>query len=64
MLNLPSLLSAFARAYMRQLGRTAARRTSWLAIPVLILVALLALWQMGQHGVNLAHVVGPLLPLR
>lgn len=56
------LIGSFVRAYGRQLGRTAARRTSWLAIPVLILVALLGLWQLGQSGVNLVHIAGPLIP--
>ena len=57
---LRSILSSFAHSYGRTLGRTAARRTAWLAIPVLIIVAIMAL--MGIDASNLHHLVAPGIP--
>ena len=44
---LKSILDSFARAYGRGLGYAAARKTSWLAIPMLIIVAVMGVAEMG-----------------
>lgn len=41
------LMRSFVRAYGRQQGYQAARKTSWLAIPLLIIVVLFGLAEMG-----------------
>lgn len=57
---LRSILSAFARSFGRSLGYTAARRVGWLAIPVLIIVAILGMLEIS--GVSLYHIVAPGIP--
>lgn len=51
MLNL--IFRSFARGYGRKLGYIAARRTSWLAIPILIIVAIGVLAMGGDFLSNL-----------
>jgi len=53
-----SILSSFARSYGRQLGRTAARRTAWLAIPILMVVGVLGVLEMTGN----ARILGPMYP--
>lgn len=45
-----SILNSFARSYGRQMGRTAARRTNWIAIPMLILVVVLGVLEATGAG--------------
>jgi hypothetical protein len=56
-----SLLSSFARSFGRQLGRTAAYRLRWLAIPLLIVVCLLGLLDLASGG-ELSRVSLPIVP--
>jgi hypothetical protein len=41
------MIRSFASAYARKQGYIAARKTSWLAIPLLIIVVLFGLAEMG-----------------
>lgn len=45
---LKSIFTSFARSYGRSMGRTAARRTSWLAIPMLLVVVAIGLAQLAS----------------
>lgn len=58
---LKSILTSFARSYGRALGRTAARRTSWLAVPLLIVVVVLGILEVAGGGLS-ASALGPLAP--
>lgn len=59
---LKSLLSSFVRAIGRSLGYTAARRLKWLAIPLLIVVAVLGYMEVTGSGVSLHHIAAPGIP--
>lgn len=59
---LQTILRSFARAYGRSLGYSAARRTSWLALPVLVLVLVVGLVEFATGG-QLSRLAGPLLEL-
>lgn len=56
---LRSILSSFARSYGRQMGRTAARRTSWLAVPLLLVVVVVGVLEATGNGGMVAHWLGP-----
>ncbi|MBX0326949.1 hypothetical protein K2Z83_04540 [Oscillochloris sp. ZM17-4] len=58
---LRSIFGSFARSYGRQLGRVAARHTSWLAIPVLIGVIWYGIAEYGSMQQIIAvvlHAIG------
>lgn len=57
---LRSILSSFARAYGRGMGRSAARQTAWLAIPILIAVVFLGFTELDELQ-NLFEGVGRLM---
>jgi hypothetical protein len=50
---LKAILRSFAYGYGRTMGRKAANATGWLAIPMLILVAVLSLMELMGAGVGL-----------
>jgi hypothetical protein len=56
---LRSILTSFARSYGRQMGRTAARRTSWLAIPLLVVVVVVGVLESTGNGGMVMHWLGP-----
>lgn len=56
-----SIMSSFARSYGRQMGRTAARRTAWLAIPMLLVVVVLGILELTGGGLA-AGQLGPAIP--
>jgi hypothetical protein len=56
---LRSILSSFARSYGHQMGRTAARRTRWLAIPLLLLVVTVGVLEATGSGGMVMHWLGP-----
>lgn len=45
---LRSILNSFARAYGRGLGYSAARKTSWLAIPILIVIVVFGVAELDK----------------
>jgi hypothetical protein len=57
---LRSIISSFARAYGRGLGYAAARKTAWLAIPMLILVVVLGLLELSGTF-SITQLVGPVM---
>lgn len=54
---LKGFLSSFVRGYGRSLGREAARQTRWLALPVLLLVVVLAVMEFTGNGGQVARMV-------
>lgn len=54
---LKSILKSFAWSYGRQMGRNAARRTSWLALPLLILVVIVGLLELFGGGLGLTRLL-------
>jgi hypothetical protein len=57
-----TILSSFARGYGRSLGRIAARRTAFLAVPLLIVV--LAIGYLEISGARLdSRMLGPVYPM-
>lgn len=56
-----SVLSAFARAFGRSLGYSAARQLRWLALPLLIIVGVLGLIELFMGG-ELSRLALPIVP--
>lgn len=56
---LRSILSSFARAYGRGLGYSAARKTGWLILPVLVVVGIIVMIEVlgGTSPAELLHSV-------
>ena len=60
---LRSILNAFAHSYGRTMGRHAANRTRWLAIPMLILVIFIGLAE-ARVVPDVLHLLPILHPFR
>jgi hypothetical protein len=63
---LKSILSSFARSYGRRMGSTAARQTGFLALPILVVVAIICMIELlgGRSPADLLNFVTTLFTHR